>query len=157
MPYETEYGYCAEEEVCLDGVARDGGRHYAICVNLAGLIPRNSSAMGGERRREGEVAKTIRSAIEVGNGGHFATQIVMMQDDGFTPVVAQSLSINAMIAGDAQQGGLWQTPRTVSQRCSNCTQVGLASVPPTAARLSANVDLQDHIKSARLYVMAVEV
>ena len=157
MPYETEYGYCGEEEVCLDGVARDGGRHYAICVNLAGLIPRNSSAMGEYQSGEGEVTTTFQSAIEVGNGAHFAAQIVMMKDDGLTAVVAQSLSINALIVGNAQQGGLWQTPKAVSQRCSNCTQVGLASVPPTAARLSANIRLQDHIQSARLYVVAVEV
>ena len=157
MPYETEYGYCAEEEVCLDGVARDGGRHYAICVNLAGSIPRNISAMGGDQNGEGEVTTTVQSAIEVGKGADFAAQIVMLEDDGFTAVVAQNLSINALIVGNIQQGGLWQTPRAVSQRCSNCTQVGLASVPPTAVRLSANVHLQDHIESVRLYVVALEV
>ncbi|KAL8795433.1 MAG: hypothetical protein Q9195_002022 [Heterodermia aff. obscurata] len=159
VPYETEYGYCAEEEICLDGVARDGGKHYAICVNLAGLIPRNDSAIRGEQGEgEGEATKTIQSAIEVGNGRYFAAQIFMMEDDGsFTAVVAQSLSLNALIAGNAPQGGLWQRPKAVSQRCSNCTQVGLASVPPTAARLSANVRLQDHVESARLYVVAVEV
>ena len=154
MPYVTEYGYCAEEEVCLDGVARVGGKHYAICVNLAGLVPRDGSATDGEQIGKGEVTKTM---IEVGKGGHFATQIVIMEDDGFTPVVAQNLSISALIAGDAQEGALWQTPKTVSRRCINCTQVGLASIPPTAARLSANIHIQDHIESARLYVLAVEV
>ena len=157
MPYETEYGYCAEEEVCLDGVARDEGKHYAICVNLAGLVLRNGSALGGEQRREGQVTKTIQSAIEVGGGRHFAAQIVTMEDESFTAVVARSLSINALIADNPQQGDLWPTPKAVAQRCSNCTQTGLASVPPTATILSAKVDLQDYVESARLYVVAVEV
>ena len=157
MPYETQYGSCAEEEVCLDGVARDGGKHYAICVNLAGFVLRNGSALGGEQSREGQVTKTIQSAIELDNRRHFAAQIVMMEDEGFTAVVAQSLSLNALIAGNAQQGEPWQTPKAVAQRCSNCTQVGLASIPPTAASLSANIRLQDHTESVRLYVVAVEV
>ena len=157
MPYETEYGYCTEEEVCLDGVARDGGRHYAICVNLAGVVLRNGSALDGQQRGEAQVTKTIQSAIKVGKGRYFAAQIVIMEDEGFLAVVAQSLSINALIAGNAAPGDLWQTPKIMTRRCSNCTQIGLASVPPTATRISANVDLQDEIESARLYVVAVEV
>lgn len=158
MPYETQYGYCAEEETCLDGVARDEGKHYAICVNLTGLTPKNVSTLGQEQSEEGEVTNTIQSAIKVDRGRYIAAQIVMMEDKGSTTIMAQSLSLNALIAGNAQQhGDLWQIPNAVSQRCSNCTQVGLASVSPTAARLSANVRLQDHTKSVRLYVVVVEV
>ena len=156
MPYETEYGSCKEEEVCLDGVATDEGRHYAICVNLAGLVLRNGSALGGEQKREG-VTKTVQSAIQVDRERHVAAQVVMMEDEGFTAVVAQSLSINALIAGNAQQGDLWQSPQSVAQRCSNCTQIGLASIPPATARLNTNVHLQGHIERARLYVVAVEM
>ena len=158
MPYETQYGYCAEEEICLDGVARDERKHYAICVNLAGLTPKNVSALGQEQSGEGEVTNTIQSAIKVDRGRYIAAQIVVMEDKGSTAIMAQSLSLNALIAGNAQQhGDLWQIPKAVGQRCSNCTQVGLASVPPTAARLSADVRLQDHTKSVRLYVVVVEV
>lgn len=169
VPYEVQYGSCREEELCLDGVATQGGRHYAVCVNLQGKgagVTGSGGGLGvdglrgeevGAGASEREVARTIQSVVEVRRGRGFAVKIALRGDDGAKEVRAQSLSVKALLEGDGLQGGLWQTSKAISQRCGNCTQIGLASVPAQTARLSAEVHLDGDLGSVKMYVVAVEV
>ncbi|KAG7009373.1 hypothetical protein G7Y79_00002g004880 [Physcia stellaris] len=109
---------------------------------------------GGSER---EVTRTIQSAVEVPRGRGYAVKIALRGDDGAKEVRAQSLSFKALVEGDRLQGGLWQAPKAISQRCGNCTQIGLASVPAQTGRLSAEVHLDRDLGSVKMYVVAVEV
>lgn len=119
----------------------------------SGLIP---GGRGGAGDRE--VTRTIQSAVEVRRGRGFAVKIALRGDEGPEEVSAQSLSLKALVGGNnGLQGGLWQMPKAISQRCGNCTQIGLASVPAQTAELSVEVRLSGDLGNVKIYVVAVEV
>ena len=115
------------------------------------------AASGGVGEGEGEVTRTIQSVVEVRRGKGFAVKLALRGDDGAKEVRTQGLSVKAVVQGDRLLGGLWQASKAISQRCGNCTQIGLASVPALTARLSAEVRLGADLGSVKMYVVAVEV
>lgn len=156
----------------MDATARQDKRHYAICVDLGGSVPleREQEAGGGKGAgngnggggRDGElkrelVEETIFATMEVGLGKDFGVKVLLMEDDGTTPVFAESLDMKALVREDTQRGSLTQKPRALSEHCDDCAEVGLPMVRADTAILSAKVSLREDVKNVRMYVVSVEL
>ena len=149
----------------MDGVARNDGRHYAICVDLGGSVPLGEGGVDGggadyaDEKGEGEVKRTFQSTVEVTRGKEFGVKVVLMEDDGSTAVIAESLGLKALVGREELQGSRFQKPRAVEQKCSDCAEVGLKNVPANTARLGADVMLGEGTKTEKvmMFVVAVEL
>ena len=156
MPYYSEFGACAEGETCVNGVAIDDQKHYAICVNIEDYTSFGGVGADGEKKEEGaaEVTKIIQSRLAVERGRDSALKVILIGDDS-KAVIAQNLSASALISSNVHPGILSQFPRAVSKKCSNCTEIGLTSVPTGTVRLSADMRLTENTSSVQIYVLLV--
>lgn len=149
----------------MDGLARNEGRHYAVCVDLGGSMPLGGgdTGPGGEAEAEAdrdgkrEVITTYQSTMEVGRGKELGVKVFLMEDDGATAVLAESLSLKAWVGRDGQQGSVLQKPRSLSQRCRDCAEVGLKNVPANTPSLRVDGRLGKDTKDLKMYVVAVEL
>ena len=104
----------------------------------------------------GRTGESVQVGFEGGPGAQYSVEALLTSLDSNTLVRAQSMEILAQTADVDGDSRFWRTLNAGSQQCSQCSTVGILSVPAGTERIRGHVELKPQAEEGILYLTSVK-
>ena len=150
------WGGCGAGEICVEGrsrVYRESEGYYAStawCVDQRNFIQINKLLANG-RSTGGSVQNGFHPTI----GQQYSIEAVLARSNSRTPLVAQSLEIQAQTADRVGNVRAWRTLNAGDNQCSECASVGILKVLDGTQRIKTHIEVKPGTVDGLLYLASV--
>lgn len=153
-----QWGECRADEICVEGrsgVHREREGYYASnawCVDQENFV-QIARLLANGRSTGGSVQTGFRPTT----GQQYSVQAVLAQSDSRTPLIAQSLEIQAQTTDLVGNVQTWRTLNAGDNQCNNCASIGILEVPDGTQRIKTHIEVKPGTIDGLLYLASVGV
>lgn len=153
-----QWGECRTGEICVEGrsaVHQEDEGYYAStawCVGKENFIQISKSLANGR-----SAGGSIQTGFHPGVGKQYSIEAVLASSDSLTPLIAQSLEIQAQTADIVGGVQAWRTLNGGDNQCSNCASVGISNVPVGTQRVRTHLEVKQGTVDGLLYLASVGI